>query len=88
MSKKLVKFKQTHHDFEKKLWMNLPQDLKGNYRSTPAPDSLFKVDKDAPLLNYVIRETCHSSTTKTLWIIQRSRPDLQLSMGHHCARVK
>ena len=31
-------------DFEKKLWESLPEGLKGQCRSTLAPEYLFKVD--------------------------------------------
>ena len=78
----------TQNDFVKKLWINLPPDLRVNYRSTPAPHSSFKVDTDAPLLNYVRKEMCHTNTAKMLWTSQRSRPDMQLSTGHHYTRIK
>ena len=54
-------------DFSKKLWVTLPPDLKGNYRSTPAQDSLFKADKDVPLLNHARKDAHHGNAAKMLW---------------------
>ena len=78
----------TQYDFIKKLWMTLTLDPKGNYRSALAPDSLFKVNKDAPLLNCARKDRFKTTTAKMLWISQWSRPNVQLSTAHHCTRVK
>ena len=78
----------TQCDFVKKTWMNFPQDLKRLHRNTPAPYLSFEVGKDRTLLNYARKGTCHTSTAKMLWTSHLSRPDSQLSMGHHCIRVK
>ena len=34
------------------------------------------------------QEEYHTITAKTLWISQRSRPDIQLSIEYHCTRIK
>ena len=34
------------------------------------------------------KEEYHKITAKTLWLSQRSRPDIQLATGYHCTRVK
>ena len=79
----------SQYDFVKKLYDELPDDMKtGRYRYTPAPDNLFKVNYESLLLDCARKETYHHTTAKTLWLSQRSRPDLQLATGYHCSRVK
>ena len=78
----------TQYNFVKKLWLSLPPDLKGENRNAPAPDSLFKLDRNALLLNHDRKDKCHTTAAKLLWISQRSRPDLKLATGFHCSRVK
>ena len=79
----------SQYDFVKKLYDELPDDMKtGRYRYTPAPDNLFKVNNESLLLDCARKETYHHTTAKTLWLSQRSRPDLQLATGYHCSRVK
>ena len=58
----------TQYGFVKKLWTNLPPGLKVKYRSTSAPDSLFKVNKDAPPLNHTRKVMFHANAAKMLWI--------------------
>ena len=41
----------TQYDFIKNLWLDLPPDLMDSRRINPSPDFIFKLDKDAPLLN-------------------------------------
>ena len=60
----------TQCNFEKKLWVTLLLDLKENSRSAPAPDSSFKVDENAPLLNCERKDKHHATTTKMLWASQ------------------
>ena len=40
------------------------------------------------MLDCARKETYRHTTAKTLWLSQRSRPDLQLATGYHCSRVK
>ena len=83
----------SQYDYLKKHYNDLPDDYKvaftGNrYRHSPAPTDLFKVNDESPLLNDACKETYHGVTAKTLWLSQRSRPDMQLAVGYHCTRVK
>ena len=41
----------TQYDAIKKFWVSLLEELKGPYRSTPAPDNLFKVDDKSLKMN-------------------------------------
>ena len=34
------------------------------------------------------QEEYHTITAKTLWISQRSRPDVKLDIAYHCTRIK
>lgn len=56
----------TQCDTVKKFWMSLSEDLHRPCKSTPAPDGLFKVDKDSEKLDEVKTEQCHSATAKSL----------------------
>ena len=79
----------SQYDFVKKLYDELPDSMKqGRYRYTPAPESLFRINDESPKLDCARKETYHHTTAKTLWLSQRSRPDLQLAAGYHCSRVK
>ena len=60
----------TQCDCMKKKWMTLPPETKGNYRITPAPDLLLKVDVDAPLLNHARKNLHRANAAKTLWTSQ------------------
>ena len=75
-------------DFVKKFWSSLPEDLKGPYRNTPAPDYLFKIDKNAQLLDVKKKDEYYSATAKAIYLSQRTRLDMQLPTGFHCTRVK
>ena len=48
-------------DFVKKMWVSSPEGLRGQCRSTLAPDCLFKVDKDAEVLDNFRKYQCHSA---------------------------
>ena len=84
--KRGVAFSQ--YDYVKKFWNELPDDLKGPYRKSPAPDNLFKVDRNAKVVDPKKKEQYHWATAKSLFLSQRSRYDLQLATGFHCTRVK
>ena len=69
------------------MWKNLPKELKGPCRKTPAPSDLFKVNKEAPLVTKELGDSYHENSAKSLWLGQRGRPDMQLATGFHCTRV-
>ena len=79
----------SQYDFVKKLNNNLPDHMKaGRYRKSPGPEDLFKVNIESLELDPMKKEEYHKVTAKTLWLSQRSRPDIQLATGYHCTRVK
>jgi len=76
------------YDFVKKMWNDMPMELKGKYRRTQAREDLFKVDLNSELLENNKKNMCHRVTAKYLWLSQRTRVDLQLSTGLYCTRFK
>jgi len=78
----------SQYDFIKKLWLELPETLKGPYKCTPAPEDLFKISLNSPELSAQRKDQYHRITAKILWLSQRTRPDTQLATGFHCTRVK
>jgi len=68
--------------------MSLLEGLRGQYRNTLVPESLFKVDHSAEPLNLKKKEEYHTSTAKYLWVSQFLCLDIQLAIGYHCMRVK
>ena len=60
----------------------------GRYRKSPGPEDLFKVNIESLELDPARKEEYHKVTAKTLWLSQRSRPDIQSATGYHCTRVK
>ena len=68
--------------------MSLPEELRGPYRLTPAPENIFKVDTTSPTLDTKRVEDRHAVTTKVLRVSERNRLDLQVLSRQHCARVK
>ena len=78
----------SQYDFIKKMNNNLPKELKGPYRNTLAPPDLFKVNNDAPIVSLEHKEVYHEYSTKSLWLGQQGRPDMQLATGFHCTRLK
>ena len=75
-------------DFAKKLWKSFLPELKSACRKTPAPESLFQLGRDSELLMSKQKEQHHHTTAKCLWLGQRTRLDMQLTVGFHCTRVK
>ena len=61
--------------------------MKIGHRNTAAPSNLFQVNDKEYLLYEARQEEYHTITVKTLWICQRSRPDIQLAIAYHCTRV-
>lgn len=78
----------SQYDFLKKLFNSLPKSLKCDYRNSPAPEFLFKVNDEATKLDPERKEQYHNLVAKVLWASQRSRPDVQLANAFHCTRVK
>ena len=76
------------YDFISKMWNEMPMELKGKHRRTPAHEDLFKVDLNSESLDNNKKNTCHHVTAKCLWLSQRTRSDLQLSTGFHFTRIK
>ena len=46
------------------------------------------MNSESPDITPERKEDYHKTTAKTLWLSQRSRPDIQLATGYHCTRVK
>ena len=63
------------------------ENLNGNVVN-PALSKLFKVRKEEKLLTSDEAEKFHSIVAKLLWIMQRSRPDLETDVAIICTRVK
>ena len=82
----------SQYDFIRKLWDTLPDSMKKGKRNTAAPPYLFKTDADNSEedceLDDARQEDYHTITAKSLWLGQRSRPDMGLSVGYHCTRIK
>ena len=78
----------SQYDFVKKHHNDLPDSMKKGYRNSPAPENLFKQCDDDVEIDDVRKEEYHTLTAKTLWLSQRSRPDIQLATGYHCTRVR
>ena len=69
-------------DFIKKVWLELPDVLKGPHRNEPSPNYLLKAHTSAKFTEGERKEKCHGTTTKRPWLGQRSRP------GFYCSREK
>ena len=61
----------------------LGEEVRGTAVS-PAKSKLFSVDHESPKLTGDKKETFHSVTAKVLWILQRSRPDLDTAVSFLC----
>ena len=81
-----VRFSQ--YDFLKKLFNSLPKSIKVGRKYTAAPEYLFKTTDNSCLLNHTEKEEFHTITAKILWLSQRTRPDVQLSVGFCCTRIQ
>ena len=78
----------SQYDFLKKLLNSLPVSLSTGLKNTAAPEYLFKTTDVLCLLDLIRKEIFHTVTAKTLWLSQRSRPDVQLAVGFCCTRIK
>ena len=81
-----VRFSQ--YDFLKKLFNSLPECMKIGRKFTAAPEYLFKTTDNSCPLNGRRKEEFHTITAKTLWVSQRTRPDVQLSVGFCCTIIQ
>ena len=54
----------------------MPEELKGPYRNTPALEYLFKVDRDAVMLDRKRKDNYHLATAKAIYLSQRIRLDM------------
>ena len=78
----------SQYDYIKKMRNRLPEEMKKGYRSSPAPTDLFKQKENDPVLDHARQQSYHTITAETLWLSQRSRPDIQLATGYHCTCVR
>ena len=78
----------SQYDFIKKFWKSLPDDLRKPYHNSPTLEYLFKVDKNAEVLDARRKDDYHTATAKSIFLSQHSRVDIQLPTGFHCTRVK
>ena len=81
-----VRFSQ--YEFLKKIFNSLPKSMKIEIEYTAAPEYLFKTTDNSCPLNDRRKEEFHTITAKTLWVSQRTRPDVQLSVGFCCTRIQ
>ena len=78
--------KITMYDFIKKLLKKPPQEMRGK-KATAAPEYLIKTRDDNPiLLDDEHNGTFHTITATLLYLIQRVRPDIQLSTAFLCTK--
>lgn len=56
-------------------------------KSTAAPEDLFKVDEDDPLLGKQMKEAFHTVVAKTLFATKRARPDTCTAVAFLTTRV-
>ena len=55
---------------------------------TPATEDLFKIDRSLKPLKQEEQEYFHRTTARFLFVAKRSRPDVSLTVGFLCTRVK
>ena len=74
-------------DFLKKHYNEVPKCTKGGYCNTLVPANLFKQSSNNKALDPEKKQEYRKITAKTLWLSQRSQPDIQLATGYHCTKV-
>ena len=74
-------------DYVDKILAALPKEMDGE-APTPAPNHLFDVDDDCPLVSEEKAQFFHTYVAKTLFLCKRARPDLQTAVAFLCTRVK
>ena len=55
--------------------------------TSPARHQLREINEKCTKLTGKRREGCYSIVQKLLWIMKRSRPDLETTIGFACTRV-
>ena len=63
------------------------REMKGT-AVTPATEDLFKIDRNSKPLNEEEQEYFHRTTARFLFAAKRCRPDVSLTVGFLCTRVK
>ena len=58
----------SQYDFAKKMCSNLPKELKGPYRNTPALPDFFKINNDASIVSLEHKEVYYEYSAKSLWL--------------------
>ena len=75
-------------DYIEKMVADLPADMDGT-APTPAANHLFKVNTVNPKrLEPQMADMFHHNVVKLLFLCNRSRPDIQMSVAFLCTRVK
>ena len=62
------------------------EDLKGGI-TTPATKGLFDVNDKSKPLSKMKQDIFHSVVARLLWIMKRSRPDIETTISFLCTRV-
>ena len=62
------------------------EDVSGHV-SSPATKNLFKVNEESPPLSKKRQDIFHSVVARLLWVMKRSRPDLETCISFLCTRV-
>lgn len=62
------------------------EEVKGEVTS-PANNTLFEVDEESPMLGRKKHDIFHSVVARILWVMKRSRPDLETAISFLCTKV-
>ena len=62
------------------------EDVSGHVSSL-ATKNLFEVNEESPLLPQKRQDTFHSVVARLIWVMKRSRPDLETCVSFLCTRV-
>ena len=65
-----------------------PQLIKNKTVTTPATKNLFKINPNANKLDQHRAKIFHAFTAKNLFLSQRSRSDIKLTVAFLCTQVK
>jgi hypothetical protein len=80
------KFEILQKDHLEEAFEMFGEDLTRNVTS-PASSDLFQVDQDSKSLDDVKSKVFHSVSAKLLFVMQRSRPDIETAIAFMCSRV-
>lgn len=81
------KVKITMTDYVEMMLSEAPDEFEGT-ASTPAARHLFSVDDESPKLDEKRTTQFHHIVAKSLFLCRRASPDLQLTVGFLCTRVR